>query len=229
MSIKNFYFYVVVIVCFSFISKCLADPNDLPYKEGELLIRFIPKAEGIKQNTNEQNQILSALNAGEVKRSYNIVPGLTLIKLPDNLKVEDALVQLKDKNEFVYVEPNWKIKLDSIEPNDPNFEYVEPDWILHLGSREPNDQHFNLQWGLHNTGQGFHESGDYTGAGTEDADIDAPEAWDVNTVSSIIVAVIDTGIDYTHPDLVPTAFLPSVRTNFNYYMMRIAASGRNAL
>src|SRR5262249_48878129 len=52
---------------------------------------------------------------------------------------------------------------------------------------------FSSLWGLHNTGQ--------TG-GTPDADIDAPEAWDVTTgSSSVVVAVIDTGVDYTHPDL----------------------------
>ena len=59
--------------------------------------------------------------------------------------------------------------------------------------RCPNDTQWNQQWGLHNTGQ--------TG-GTADEDIDAPEAWNITTGSSdIVVAVLDTGIDYTHPDL----------------------------
>ena len=51
----------------------------------------------------------------------------------------------------------------------------------------PNDPFFDQLWGLHNTGQ--------TG-GTADADIDAPEAWDVTTGSSaVVVAVIDSGVD----------------------------------
>jgi len=60
-------------------------------------------------------------------------------------------------------------------------------------STVPNDPSFTTLYGLNNVGQ--------TG-GTTDADIDAPEAWNVTTGSSAtIVAVIDTGIDYTHPDL----------------------------
>ncbi|QXO93540.1 S8 family serine peptidase [Methanospirillum purgamenti] len=56
-----------------------------------------------------------------------------------------------------------------------------------------NDPYASYLWGLHNTGQ--------TG-GTADADIDAPEAWAVTKGStSVIVGVVDTGVDYNHPDL----------------------------
>jgi len=57
----------------------------------------------------------------------------------------------------------------------------------------PNDPRFSSMYGLNNTGQ--------TG-GTNDADIDAPEAWNINTgTRRTIVAVIDTGVDYNHQDL----------------------------
>ena len=61
----------------------------------------------------------------------------------------------------------------------------------------PDDPDFGELWGLHNTGQSV--SGV---AGTPDADIDAPEAWEITAGSpDVVVAVIDTGVDYLHPDL----------------------------
>lgn len=74
---------------------------------------------------------------------------------------------------------------------DPTVEYVEPNYIVSTQAI-PNDSRFVSQWGLNNTGQ--------TG-GRNDADIDAPEAWDSNTGGNTVIAVIDTGVDYNHPDL----------------------------
>jgi len=91
-------------------------------------------------------------------------------------------------------------KLSNIKPKaaiealskHPAVKYAEPDYQLQaLGV--PDDTLFPDLWGMNNTGQ--------TG-GVVDADIDAVEAWDITTGSSdIIVGVIDTGVDYTHPDL----------------------------
>src|SRR5262249_36880627 len=70
--------------------------------------------------------------------------------------------------------------------------YAEPNVVL-SGAGVPNDPTLSRDWGLFNRGQT---------AGTPDADIDADEAWDVTTGSSgIVVAVLDSGVDYTHPDL----------------------------
>ncbi|MFA6426746.1 MAG: S8 family serine peptidase, partial [Phycisphaerae bacterium] len=128
MSKKTIYFYIT-IVCFAITSNCFAD-SDMPYKEGELLVRFSPKANGSLKTKAEHNQILSSINAGEIKHSYKRIQGLTLVKLPKNSKVADALSKLKGKGEFLYVEPNYKIKLLSTTPNDPCFVYQ---WGLHNG------------------------------------------------------------------------------------------------
>lgn len=57
----------------------------------------------------------------------------------------------------------------------------------------PNDPSFPLQWGLNNIGQ--------TG-GNNDADVDAPEAWDLGTgATSEIIGVVDGGVENSHADL----------------------------
>ncbi len=70
----------------------------------------------------------------------------------------------------------------------------------------PNDPMFPLQWALHNTGQDFPiEPGrlfDFPQGGKIDADIDATEAWDIQRGrEDVVVAVIDSGVDYQHPDI----------------------------
>jgi subtilisin family serine protease len=106
------------------------------------------------------------------KSSFLGDPYLIHLRVPEAIGTEKAIVILK---------------------NNPNVEYAEPNYILKLDSI-PNDAYFQLQWGLHNTGQ--------TG-GKVDADVDAPEGWDIFTgTQNIIIAIIDTGIDYGHPDLV---------------------------
>jgi len=58
----------------------------------------------------------------------------------------------------------------------------------------PNDEYFPMQWHLHNTGQS---------GGTPGADIRAPEAWEITTGDpNIVVAVLDCGVDTSHPDLI---------------------------
>lgn len=85
--------------------------------------------------------------------------------------------------------------------NNPAIEYAEPNYIYRINGGEevlPNDTDFNKLWGMKNTG----EKGVNDGPGVAGADIGATKAWTMTTGNKeIVVAVIDTGVDYTHPDL----------------------------
>ena len=87
--------------------------------------------------------------------------------------------------------------------SNPNVEYAEPNYIYKI-HYTPNDPLFNQLWGLNNTGQ--------TG-GTFDADIDAPETWDIQRGSNnLIIGVIDTGVDFTHEDLLANMWINPFET-----------------
>jgi subtilisin family serine protease len=75
-------------------------------------------------------------------------------------------------------------------------EYAEFNYVYDA-DLTPNDTRFGQLWGMRNTGQVVNGQ-----TGVSGADIDAVPAWDVSTGStSIVVGVIDTGVDYNHPDL----------------------------
>src|ERR1043166_5216178 len=75
----------------------------------------------------------------------------------------------------------------------PSVEFAHPNFVGALiESVLPNDTYFGSQWQFHNTGQ--------TG-GVSGADIQASDAWDVTTgSSSVTVAIVDAGVDITHPE-----------------------------
>ena len=98
---------------------------------------------------------------------------------------------------FVPVEVNPSF-IEMLE-RDPRVVYAEPNYIVQVSQTPPNDPDFGKLWGLRNTGQ--------TG-GVAGADISALEGWGVTTgADSVVVVVIDTGVDYTHEDLGPNMWV----------------------
>ncbi len=77
---------------------------------------------------------------------------------------------------------------------NPNIEFAELDYYAQALST-PNDTHFDRQWGLENIGQTINGV-----VGKVDADIDTPTAWDT-TQDGVKVAILDCGINESHPDL----------------------------
>ena len=125
--------------------------ESLGYVPGELIVRFAPKADGVQRTTAERNTVLAGIDGGTVKRSSKFVPGLSLVELPEGRTVESSLAVFNRTVGIVRAVPNHIMKALSAFPNDPNF------W---------------QQWGLHNAGQTSR---------LQDADIDAPQAWDIRT------------------------------------------------
>jgi uncharacterized repeat protein (TIGR01451 family) len=73
----------------------------------------------------------------------------------------------------------------------PEVEYAEVNGVVRPQAA-PNDPLFPMAWDLNNVEQS---------GGARDADIDAVEAWDLVTGGEVVVAVLDSGVDYRHPDL----------------------------
>ena len=143
------------------------------HKPEELLVKL---REGVTDLQAEA--ILGAHGAGQGRK----------FKLPRQARAGAAIERWR----HLRVPPGRDLERLALELRmNPAIERVEPNFELRA-QFTPDDPRFPEQWPLHNIGQ--------TG-GAADADIDAIEAWDVANGGETLVAVIDTGVDATHPEL----------------------------
>lgn len=157
-------------------------------------------------NNEKDNKDTNSNNSNKNNKPLKYLPNEVLVKFkPGTFKNKINTLNVRVGVETLKVIPKINIhrlkstkgmsakELMELYNKDPDVEYVEPNYIVSIDAN-PNDADYSLLWGLNNTGQ--------TG-GLADADIDAPEAWDYlfDSWPEVVVAVIDTGVDYNHPDL----------------------------
>lgn len=169
--------------------------DELIYVKGEIIVKFKEK-----------------YNLNFVKTSRGIITGeKSLDKINNEYRLKSIEI-LNSKNSSSPLSNLFKL----IFPDDINIfevirvysqlpivEYVEPNYIYQYCC-EPDDPLFSLQWSLKNIGQEYPWDGRFNPPpGTTDSDIDAPEAWDITFGNAkIVIAIVDSGVDYNHPDLV---------------------------
>jgi thermitase len=148
--------------------------NGLDRVPGQLLVKF---KSGVSQQTI--TTVLTKYHAS-IQRTISGI-NTTVILVPKGQE-DTILQQLKKEGVVEYSEPNYIRRIQYV-PNDPSFPQ---------------------QWGLANTGQSISmtiNGSAKTLKGTPNDDIHAETAWDVSKGDGIKVAVLDTGIDLSHPDL----------------------------
>jgi subtilisin family serine protease len=148
----------------------------------EVLVRF---RHGVSE---ERIQAIAARLHDRVEDGIESVDGLWAIE-DENGETQDQVVRdYASLPEVEYAEPNEVISLEPLDADRASARFVSDDF-----DGGPNDPLLNEQWGLINTGQRD---------GKAQADISALAAWSKTTgTDKVVVAVLDSGVDYTHPDL----------------------------
>lgn len=181
--------------------KTIAVKRNSADTEAEVLVKFRPnvKLSAIKR--------LVAKNNDRVEDEIESVKNLVSIDDLDNASPGEVAEMYRSMTDLVvYAEPNYKIKLEETSDNPkrilPDLDTLVLPEVGALDDKAkaaPNDPMFKEQWALNNEGQG---------GGKAKAHLDALKAWLKNTGSEdIVVAVLDTGVDYTHQDLINNIWL----------------------
>jgi len=158
--------------------------------EPEVMVRFRP---GVSL---AQIRSIAARNNDRVEDEIESVKGLVAIDDLDNADLADVAQQYATMKDIVsYAEPNFQIRLEEPPPMPATQDLLHREFAGNV----PNDPQFGDQWALNNVGQN---------GGKERADIDALKAWAKTQGSEdVVVAVLDSGVDYTHKDLVSNMWI----------------------
>ena len=212
-------FLVIALFLFLFLSSIIATGKLEDSYEKLSIYKNNKKIDNLFLNINEPKNLVNQ-KLTRTYKSLEYVPGEIIVKLKEDYIPS---LELGSKPDWLLNSPSINVlnqkynlkKVDRLLENNNNFftrglyrfyfpkdinvfqiaeeyeknpyvEYAEPNYIFHICS-EPNDTFFDQQWALNQS---------------NDHDIDAPEAWDYETGdSNVVIAVIDTGVDWEHVDL----------------------------
>lgn len=160
------------------------------YMPGEVIVRYADIGSGTAI-ASVASSLNTEIGADTIYSEEKLgIKGMQVVKIPDTMSVTEAVQYFKSNDYVSYAEPNFVTYLPG--PIGGTGNSISESGEETPGMTIPDDPDFNLQWGLYNT----------LNISTERADISAPEAWNITTGSpDIIVAVIDTGVDFNHEDL----------------------------
>ncbi|WP_424038474.1 S8 family serine peptidase [Methanoregula sp.] len=165
------------------------------YVSNHIIVRFKSRNDSGLSVSADKIQMAHAKVGAKVLKDFSAggLTGMQLVQL-NGTDVQTAIKEYQSDPNVLYAEPDYEISITRDETG-PAVLSTGPLQIASI----PNDPGFSLQWALHNTGQDVENT-----PGTPGADINATPAWGISTGSNtVIVAVIDTGVNYTLPDLSP--------------------------
>jgi subtilisin family serine protease/methionine-rich copper-binding protein CopC len=153
------------------------------FNPNRVIVKLKPTA-----NSSQITSLQAEIGVTNVAKASQL--GIDIWQIPSG-KVEQTISAYKNDPRIEYIEPDYIITVEDIQKTSPTQEKLA---TITPQATTPNDPGYTQLWGLNNTGQS---------GGTADADIDAPEAWDIQKGNpNLVIGVIDTGVDYNHPDLV---------------------------
>ena len=177
---------------FQFAQPMMSSSGAAPYVKDEVLVKFKPAA-------TAQDRTATAMAQGHTMLANLNLPGWVHVKIGVGRTLEETLAAYS---------------------KDLSVEYVQPNYIYHAAVA-PNDPQYGQLWAFKNTGQTISNAFTqppsspltYTtdNPGTTGDDINIEKAWDhITDCSSIVVAVIDSGVNYNHEDLASNMWNGSV-------------------